>query len=155
VKPPLDSGYLCPFAYLTTYAFDVVLPRMDPASVGPLTATWPLFCCTMGLFFGRVAIGYTADRLGSIQSLVLSLEIAGLLQIAAWHYATSFAGCLAFSFVYGLTGGAALSLIAPVIAQIYGVRDNMATIVGLAMLSSAPGKPQKPCTYSTNRNTGG
>lgn len=121
---------------------------MDPASVGPLTVAWPLFSSLMGLFCGRVAIGYTADRLGSIQSLVLSLEIAGLLQIAAWHYATSFGGCLAFSFVYGLTGGAALSLIAPVIAQIYGVRDNMATIVGLAMLSSAPGKRHNPLHFS-------
>jgi MFS family permease len=94
----------------------------------------------MGLFLGRVMIGYTADRLGSIQSLVLSLEIAGFLQIVVWHFATSFGGVLAFAFVYGLTGGAALSLIAPVIAQIFGARDNMASIVGLAMLSSAPGE---------------
>jgi MFS family permease len=107
----------------------------------------------MGLFFGRVAIGHTADRLGSIQSLVLSLEIAGLLQIVAWHYATSFGGCLAFSFVYGLTGGAALSLIAPVIAQIYGVRDNMATVVGLAMLSSAPGKHSAPYPLPQSKNS--
>lgn len=135
-----DSGYLCPFAYLTTYAEEVILPNMDPSRIGPLTSTWPLFCANMGLFCGRIIIGYTADRLGSIQSLVLSLEIAGLLQIVAWHFATTFESVMAFAFIYGLTGGAALSLIAPVIAQIYGARENMASIVGLAMLASGPGQ---------------
>jgi OFA family oxalate/formate antiporter-like MFS transporter len=128
---------------------------MDPSKVGPLTSTWPLFCANFGLFTGRVIIGYTADRLGSIQSLVLSLEIAGLLQIVAWHFATSFEGVLAFAFIYGLTGGAALSLIAPVIAQIYGARENMASIVGLAMLSSAPGSMSGPTLAGAVLNASG
>lgn len=134
------SGYLCPFSYITTYTIDIVIPRMDPASVGPLTSAWPLFSCNIGMFFGRIMVGHAADRIGSIQCMVIALEIAGVLQIVAWHYATSFAGIIAFAVVYGMLGGATLSLIAPVIAQIFGVRKNMASLVGLAMVASAPGR---------------
>lgn len=76
-----------------------------------LTATWPLFACNLGMFLGRTVVGILADKIGAVQMLVMALEVAGVLQIVAWHYATSFGGVMAFAVTYGLLGGSALSLL--------------------------------------------
>ncbi|KAI5449339.1 hypothetical protein NCC49_004790 [Naganishia albida] len=133
-------GFLPPFAYITTYTQGVILPTFDPSSVTRLTSAWPLCCMGFGMLLGRAFVGMVADKIGAIQTFVIAMEIAGLLQMIAWHFATNFAGVIVFSLIYGAFGGSGLSLIPVVTGQLFGVGPNFATLVGLGMLATAPGQ---------------
>lgn len=141
-------GYLPPFSYIATYTQQQLL--LSPSS---LTSAWPLFAMNLGLFFGRLAGGHVADRvLGPIQTLTMCFEVAGLLLMIAWHFATTMAGIVVFSAAYGAVGGAALSLVPPVLLQLYGGTQqakgargsNFAALVGLTIMATAPGQLAGP-----------
>jgi MFS family permease len=93
-----------------------------------------------GMLLGRAFVGMVADKIGAVQTFIIAMEIAGLLQMIVWHFATNFAGVLVFSLIYGAFGGSGLSLIPVVTGQLFGVGPNFATLVGLGMLASAPGQ---------------
>jgi MFS family permease len=93
-----------------------------------------------GMLVGRAFVGMVADKLGAIQTFVMTMQIAGLLQIILWQFATNLPGVIAFSLVYGAFGGSGLSLIPVVTGQLFGVGPDFATLVGLGMLASAPGQ---------------
>lgn len=93
-----------------------------------------------GMLIGRAFVGMIADKIGAIQTFIIAMEIAGLLQMIVWHFATSFAGVIVFSLIYGAFGGSGLSLIPVVTGQLFGVGPNFATLVGLGMLATAPGQ---------------
>ncbi|KAJ9111597.1 hypothetical protein QFC22_006468 [Naganishia vaughanmartiniae] len=133
-------GFLPPFAYITTYTQQTIVPTLDPSSITRLTSAWPLCCMGFGMFFGRALVGQIADKIGAIQTFVIAMEFAGLLQMIAWHFATTFPGVICFSVAYGACGGSGLSLIPVVTGQLFGVGPNFATLVGLAMLATAPGQ---------------
>lgn len=73
-----------------------------------LTTIWPLVGCNLGMFVGRVLAGLASDRIGACQTLSFCLMTAGLLQVVAWHFATTFPGVMAFSVTFGMFGGAAM-----------------------------------------------
>ncbi|KAJ9116517.1 hypothetical protein QFC24_006750 [Naganishia onofrii] len=133
-------GFLPPFAYITTYTQDTIIPTLNPDSITRLTSAWPLCCMGFGMFVGRAFVGMVADKIGAIQTFIIAMEFAGLLQMIAWHFATTFPGVICFSLVYGAFGGSGLSLIPVVTGQLFGVGPNFATLVGLGMLASAPGQ---------------
>lgn len=139
-------GYLPPFSYIATYTQQTI----STTSASPLLSAWPLFAMNLGLFFGRLGGGHVADRLlGPIQTLTLCFEVAGLLLMIAWHFATSLPGVIVFSAAYGAVGGAALSLVPPVLLQLYGKHSrgsgsNLASLVGLTIMATAPGQLAGP-----------
>ncbi|KAJ9116499.1 hypothetical protein QFC24_006732 [Naganishia onofrii] len=133
-------GFLPPFAYITTYTQDTIIPTLNPDSITRLTSAWPLCCMGFGMFVGRALVGMVADKIGAIQTFIIAMEFAGLLQMIAWHFATTYPGAICFSLVYGAFGGSGLSLIPVVIGQLFGVGPNFATLVGLGMLATAPGQ---------------
>ncbi|KAJ9092267.1 hypothetical protein QFC21_006909 [Naganishia friedmannii] len=133
-------GFLPPFAYITSYTQDTIVPNLDPTSITRLTSAWPLCCMGFGMFVGRAFVGMVADKIGAIQTFIIAMEFAGFLQMIAWHFATTYPGVICFSLVYGAFGGSGLSLIPVVTGQLFGVGPNFATLVGLGMLASAPGQ---------------
>ncbi|KAJ9092080.1 hypothetical protein QFC19_008854 [Naganishia cerealis] len=137
---PALIGFLPPFAYITTYTQETIVPTLNPSSVTRLTSAWPLCTMGFGMLIGRAFVGMIADKIGAIQTFIIAMEIAGLLQMIVWHFATNFAGVIVFSLVYGAFGGSGLSLIPVVTGQLFGVGPNFATLVGLGMLASAPGQ---------------
>ncbi len=98
-------------------------------------------CGADRIALNQIGGGQFADRIGAIQTLVIAFFMAGILQLVAWHFATTFAGIIAFSICYGLFGGAALSLIPVVVKQLFpDAKDRFASVVGLVMMSTAPGQ---------------
>ncbi len=99
----------------------------------------PLVSMNLALFIGRLLAGSVADRLGAIQTLLLYLEIGGLLQIVGWHFATNLAGICCFAIFYGFFGSCTISLIPVTVAQLFGRTDRLASLVGIAMQASSFG----------------
>jgi hypothetical protein len=105
-----------------------------------LTYAVPLAVMNASMGFGRLAAGQVADRLGPTQTLFLYLEIAGLLQIVAWHFAKSFGGICGFAAAYGFFGSSTLSLVPVVVMPLFGRTERLASVVGLIMQATAVGE---------------
>jgi len=56
-----------------------------------------------------------------------------------WSFATSMGPIMLFSIIYGFAGSWFLSLIPPVVAQMFGT-EGFATLVGFVVLTNSPGR---------------
>lgn len=89
-----------------------------------------------------------ADQLGPINTYILIYSLSGVVQLALWLTAKSFAQVCVFAVMYGLVSStlALLMQIAPgyvgllpqIIVQVFGP-SNLATNVGFLLLANAPG----------------
>ncbi|KAJ9138430.1 MFS general substrate transporter [Pleurostoma richardsiae] len=83
---------------------------------------------------GRLSSGYLSDRLGKFNMFITACYIAGILILAMWIPGSSIAAVIAFSVLYGLSSGAYISLMAPLVAQIsppqeVGYRNGLTFLV--------------------------
>lgn len=94
------SRYFIPFFYVPTYA-------QTQLHTTPLVGSILVAVMDLGVSMGRILIGRMADsRIGTMNSIIISMAISGLCQLALWLPASkSLALLYVFSFVYGFFGG--------------------------------------------------
>ncbi|OCF43102.1 hypothetical protein I317_03071 [Kwoniella heveanensis CBS 569] len=123
-------GYGMPYMLLTQYIRSV-LPDLDSI----LIAVPPTLLGYM-VAVGRALVGYVADLIGPLNTYILVYILSGIIQLALWYTAKTFAGVMAFSILFGLIAPGWSSLIPQIVVQLFGP-NNLATNVGLILLSSA------------------
>ncbi|QRV78190.1 major facilitator superfamily transporter [Ceratobasidium sp. AG-Ba] len=144
-------GYLTPFVYISVYTGEK-LPHISPQ-----LANLPISIMSFASAIGRTTVGISADRIGFINAFILVLLFSSFCQAVLWNVAAeSYAGVIAFSVLFGLSGPCFVSLITPVAVTLYGTH-NLATLTGLLNLSNLPGNLSGPpiggvILDSSNRN---
>ncbi|WVQ94275.1 hypothetical protein IAU59_001354 [Kwoniella sp. CBS 9459] len=126
-------GYGMPYMLLTQYIRSV-LPDLDSI----LIAVPPTLLGYM-VAVGRALVGFVADLIGPLNTYILVFLLSGIIQLALWYTARTFAGIMAFAILFGLIAPGWSSLIPQIVVQIFGP-SNLATNVGLILLISAPGQ---------------
>ena len=75
---------------------------------------------------GRVGGGFLADtKLGPLNSLVLSLLLAGLSSLVIWPFASSIAVLSVFIVINGMGCGAFFSLIPTTVGSMFGAQNAL------------------------------
>lgn len=78
---------------------------------------------------GRVLAGFLADAvLGPLNSLSLSLLLAGISALAIWPFANSVAVLSVFIVLNGLGCGAFFSLIPATVGSMFGAKNTMGVL---------------------------
>ncbi|EPS31782.1 hypothetical protein PDE_06740 [Penicillium oxalicum 114-2] len=78
---------------------------------------------------GRVLAGFLADAvLGPLNSLILSLLLAGISALAIWPFANSVAVLSVFIVLNGLGCGAFFSLIPATVGSMFGAKNTMGVL---------------------------
>ncbi|WRT63305.1 uncharacterized protein IL334_000210 [Kwoniella shivajii] len=125
-------GYGMPFNMLAQYV-KVKFPEIDPILIAlPVTLLAYMVCV------GRALVGFVADRIGPLNTYILVFFVSGIIQLCLWLTATSFGAVLAFAIIFGLIAPGFSGILPQIIVQLFGPA-NLATNVGLLLLSGAPG----------------
>ncbi|KAK9474980.1 major facilitator superfamily domain-containing protein [Dipodascopsis tothii] len=97
-----------------------------------------------GSFFGRILVGFMADKIGAYNCYIMALITSGLLCLGLWLPAASHAAIIVYAVLYGFFSGATVSLMAALIAAVSPVEEigtRMGAISALMALSSLSGAP--------------
>ncbi|TKA54376.1 hypothetical protein B0A49_11190 [Cryomyces minteri] len=81
----------------------------------------------LGLGVGRPVVGYFSDTAGRINSAMLGTAVCGLLRFVVWLFAKSYGVLLLFAVLAGTVCGAFWSTIAPVGAEVVGLKELPST----------------------------
>ena len=76
----------------------------------------------VGSFFGRPAVGYLSDKLGAASVATVAYYIVGIFCLAMWIPARNYATVIAFAIIEGAFMGSIYAIIAPLMAQTFGLR---------------------------------
>ncbi|KAG8992290.1 hypothetical protein FRB93_002396 [Tulasnella sp. JGI-2019a] len=125
-------GYLPPIYLMTIFTVDKCL------NISPQLSVAPTSVMNFSSAIGRALIGLIADRIGVSNVFFASLTIAALSQLVLWNLAEGYAMIVVFSVIVGASSGNFISLLAPMIAEIYGTQ-KLATLSGLLIFFNLPG----------------
>jgi len=76
----------------------------------------------VGSFFGRPVIGYLSDKLGAASVATVAYYIVGIFCLAMWIPARNYATVVVFALIEGGLMGSIYAIIAPLMAQMFGIR---------------------------------
>ncbi|CAK9435577.1 uncharacterized protein LODBEIA_P03040 [Lodderomyces beijingensis] len=76
----------------------------------------------VGSLFGRPAIGFLADKFGGATVGVIAYYVAGIFCLGMWIPARNYATCIIFALIQGALMGTIYTVIAPIVARIFGIR---------------------------------
>ncbi|KAG8842704.1 hypothetical protein FRB96_004822 [Tulasnella sp. 330] len=125
-------GYLPSYIFITTFTLDKVPNISTQLSVAPVAVM------NFSSAIGRIAVGLVADRIGVANATFGAIMVSSLAQLVLWNLAEGYAMIMILSVLVGCFGGCFISLLAPVIARIFGTR-KLATLSGLLVLFNLPG----------------
>ena len=58
----------------------------------------PLTVLNLSAAVGRILVGFTADKLGPVNALLVAIALSGLTQLVVWMFVTTYAGIVSGSF---------------------------------------------------------
>lgn len=70
--------------------------------------------------FGRILSGVACDKLGSLNTLIVSLVLTGVTMLAVWPASTTLAPLIAFVVLNGAANGAFFSTMPTVVSNVFG-----------------------------------
>ncbi|KAI7872934.1 major facilitator superfamily domain-containing protein [Spinellus fusiger] len=120
-------GYYTPLLYIPRYADSIGINRTDTSTIVGLSAALNAI--------GRIILGFIADKVGRVNTYIVSTAIAGILCMVVWPITTTYGSLLAFSCVFGFFGGIYSSLAAPITANITGF-DKLSSGLAILFLAS-------------------
>jgi MFS family permease len=124
------AGIFVPFVHLVAYAGD--------QGLGEGSGVFLIAMIGAASLFGRVVLTAASDRLGRRNSLV-AMYIAMGLGFLLWRVAGDDTGLLtAFAILFGVGYGGYVSMIAPILAEYFGIR-KIGSLLGCFMSSIAIG----------------
>ncbi|KAI7881456.1 MFS general substrate transporter [Lichtheimia hyalospora FSU 10163] len=107
-------GYLIPFYLMPTYATQVVGASESMGSALVSIGNAANIIC-------RIALGFTADRIGQTNTLFTTTLISGIITMVMWQFSNSLAVYGVYCALVGLTAGAYISLMPSVVALLVGM----------------------------------
>ncbi|KAI7882517.1 MFS general substrate transporter, partial [Lichtheimia hyalospora FSU 10163] len=117
-------GYFVPFFFLPSYVTQHLgLSSEDASAITAVMAA--------STTFGRISIGYIADRIGRMNALIICNIISGLSSFLIWVFAYDYNTIMAFAVVFGLVCSIYFSSMSTITATIVGI-DRFPT--GLSVL---------------------
>nr|XP_019048291.1 hypothetical protein I302_02061 [Kwoniella bestiolae CBS 10118]OCF27221.1 hypothetical protein I302_02061 [Kwoniella bestiolae CBS 10118] len=125
-------GYGMPFSFLAQYV------RANFTITDPILLALPTTLLAYMVCVGRALVGFVADRIGPLNTYILVFFLSGVIQLCLWLTAKSFGATLAFAIMFGLIAPGFQGILPQIIVQLFGPA-NLATNVGLILLSGAPG----------------
>lgn len=127
-------GYIVLLFSLANYASSVGLSASQGALVSALL--------NLGQALGRPPIGYFSDAVGRINMACAMTFLAGLFALVVWVFAESEGVLVFYALIGGTVAGTFWTTIAPVTAEVVGLRDvpSALSIVWLVLVL--------PCTFS-------
>ncbi|KAH8820701.1 putative MFS monocarboxylate transporter [Xylogone sp. PMI_703] len=127
----LFAGLYVPIFYITVYA-------QKHASINEDMAFYLLAVLNAASFFGRVIPGLVADKIGSLESMIICILVVTAFGYA-WMAIRNLAGFIMFAIIYGFFSGAAVSLPNSVIAEIVPEMKLVGTWMGISFCFFAVG----------------
>ncbi|KAI9224308.1 major facilitator superfamily domain-containing protein [Blastocladiella britannica] len=125
-------GYLVPYYYLPAYSVRVAGHTISFAS--SLLTVLNIFSIV-----GRVLTGFAADRIGNLNSFIMSSQFAGLAMLIFWLPAGASTAMLYLMVaLFGMFAGGFISLMPTVMAQLFGLA-KLPSILGLLYAVTAFG----------------
>ncbi|KAG8981353.1 hypothetical protein FRB94_011219 [Tulasnella sp. JGI-2019a] len=128
----IGYGYQPPIFFITTFTLEKC------PNISPQLSVAPTSVMNFSSAFGRILIGLVADRIGVSNAFFASLMISALAQLVLWNLAEGYAMIMVFSVIVGASSGNFISLLAPMIAEIFGTQ-KLATLSGLLIFFNLPG----------------
>lgn len=136
----LGFGWFSMLAYvvlifsLANYAESIGLTSSQASIISALL--------NLGQGLGRPPIGYFSDSIGRINMAGLMTFLAGLFALVIWSFADSYGLLIFYSIVGGAVAGTFWTTIAPVSAEVVGLKDvpSALNIIWLVLVL--------PCTFS-------
>ncbi len=123
-----------PFAHLSVHARDIGIPQNQAVALIGLIGT--------GSLIGRFGIGWLADRLGRMRTLVLAQALLGA-SYGLWYLAPGYTVLAMFAAAFGLFYGGIVSLLPPLCMDLFGGR-SVAAILGTLYTAAAFGNLAGP-----------
>ncbi|KAI4263692.1 MAG: hypothetical protein L6R42_001175 [Xanthoria sp. 1 TBL-2021] len=108
-------GYIVLLFSLPSYATSIGLSSKQGSIVGALL--------NLGQGLGRPAVGMISDYVGRINIAFLSTFVAGLFCLVIWIFAKSYGILIFFSLLVGTVSGTFWTTIAPVEAEVVGLKE--------------------------------
>ncbi|GKZ77850.1 hypothetical protein AnigIFM56816_000637 [Aspergillus niger] len=124
-------GLYFPYFYLPTY-FSTYLHAGDNISF------YVLSILSASSFFGRIAPNMLADRLGSLNVMILVSLVVTVLAFA-WMGIHSNAGAIVFAIIYGFASGTVVALMPPVLALLCPDMAVVGTWMGMSFVFAGLG----------------
>ncbi|KAI9013161.1 major facilitator superfamily domain-containing protein, partial [Gaertneriomyces semiglobifer] len=116
-------GYFIPFFYLPSFATNHGMSSSQGALLlGLLNGASAV---------GRLAWGYSSDKLGHVNTLFSCFAVSALCMLVYWPFATTFGALLGFVLIFGIFIGGFVSLLPTVAASFFGHTGHIATITGM------------------------
>ncbi|KAI9732478.1 MAG: hypothetical protein M1818_007516 [Claussenomyces sp. TS43310] len=129
-------GYIILLFSLPDYASSIGLNASQGSIVGAML--------NLGQGIGRPLIGYFSDTVGRINIALLSTFLAGLFCLVIWIFATSYGVLIFFALVGGCVAGTLWAVVAPVGAEVHGLRALPAALSMLWMILVVPATFAEP-----------
>ena len=118
-----------PFAHVSAHARDLAIDEGLAVGLVGLIG--------IGSLIGRFAIGWMADRLGRLNTLVVMMAALGA-SYALWYLAPGYPLLAAFAVLFGLCYGGIVSLLPPICMDLFGARA-VSSIIGVLYSGAAFG----------------
>ena len=108
-------GYIVLLFSLPNYASNVGLTPSQGSTIGALL--------NLGQAIGRPIVGIFSDRLGPFNVAAFLTAICGIFCFVIWIFAKSYGVLIFFSLIVGSISGTIWTLVAPVGAEVVGLKE--------------------------------
>ncbi|KAF5113766.1 hypothetical protein DV452_002031 [Geotrichum candidum] len=119
-----------PLFFLPSYAQRV-------PGITPKVAKYILTICNSASVLGRITPGFVGDRIGRLNTLIPSIFLCGILQLALWLPARGDALIILFALSFGFFSGAIVALFPACLGQLFGIH-NLRSRLCIMFLIGAP-----------------
>lgn len=132
------------FAACTIATFPLLVPPfflpMYASSLGLSAHTGALLVAGFNFAsaLGRIVTGLLGDKLGALNSLILSLLLSAISMLALWPISTSLAPLVVFTVVNGAGNGGFFAIMPTVVSNLFG-SQRVSTAMGMMVTSWAGG----------------
>ncbi|KAI9253802.1 major facilitator superfamily domain-containing protein [Phascolomyces articulosus] len=129
-------GYVAPFFLTPTYADYIGVDASAGSTLISIMSAANAVC--------RITLGYFGDRYGRVNTITIFTLLSGIFTMVVWQFATTYGAFVAYCVLFGLTGGAFVSLMPPVVADIVGIENiqkGVSMAYALTMFGNLLGTP--------------
>ncbi|CAO3631942.1 unnamed protein product [Cunninghamella blakesleeana] len=120
-------GYFIPYFFLPSYA---TFKGLSYSQGGHLVAV------SSGCnFVGRLIAGYSADKVGKLNTNIIFTVMGGLSSFLIWTFAESYGTLMAYSAVFGIFCGSYFALLSPITAHLLGF-ERFPTGLSIMLISN-------------------